>query len=129
VANTENIAKWVEALRSGDFKQGKGALRTIDGSYCCLGVACEISGVVTLRDRENHPIAEYVSVDDERDASASVLPSAVRDWLGVESYNPHIVDEHGEGHALSLWNDSEDADFDKIADLIELKYLQAADVA
>ncbi len=36
--------KWVEALRSGKFKQGKGQLYiTKDNSYCCLGVFCKIN--------------------------------------------------------------------------------------
>lgn len=29
---------WINALRSGRYKQGKKALKTIDGEYCCLGV-------------------------------------------------------------------------------------------
>ena len=36
--------KWVEALRSGDYKQGEGLLyNDIGKTYCCLGVACKIS--------------------------------------------------------------------------------------
>lgn len=36
----EMKAKWVEALRSGKYKQGKGNLEvdTVVPSYCCLGV-------------------------------------------------------------------------------------------
>lgn len=126
MANTENITKWVEALRSGDYKQGKGALRDINGNYCCLGVACEISGVVTLREREDHPIPLYVSNTDENDVSASILPAAVKDWLGIDFGNPDVADDHGRVHTLATWNDVEEADFDKIADLIELAYLRAA---
>jgi hypothetical protein len=48
-------AKWVAALRSGEFKQGQGALRqdvfshgqgtTVGQTYCCLGVAqCVLGG-------------------------------------------------------------------------------------
>ena len=37
--------KWVEALRSGEFRQGKGKLRITD-RYCCLGVLLEIDGSV-----------------------------------------------------------------------------------
>ena len=43
-------AKWLKALRSGTFKQGQGRLHEkIEGedTYCCLGVACVISGVTT----------------------------------------------------------------------------------
>lgn len=36
-------AKWVTALRSGNYKQCREYLHKED-SYCCLGVLCEISG-------------------------------------------------------------------------------------
>lgn len=36
--------KWLAALRSGKYKQGKEALKDHKGRYCCLGVACEIAG-------------------------------------------------------------------------------------
>lgn len=40
-------AKWVEALRSGEFKQGQGKLHNPkEDSYCCLGVLCKLSGAV-----------------------------------------------------------------------------------
>jgi hypothetical protein len=34
--------KWVAALRSGKYKQGKGGLRNQHGEFCCLGVACDV---------------------------------------------------------------------------------------
>jgi hypothetical protein len=38
--------KWVAALRSGEYKQGREALKKIkeeeDTCYCCLGVLCDI---------------------------------------------------------------------------------------
>lgn len=37
--------KWVEALRSGKYKQGLGRLHNPDtNTYCCLGVLRDISG-------------------------------------------------------------------------------------
>jgi hypothetical protein len=44
--------KWIKALRSGDYKQGKEALirRNEDKvlEYCCLGLATCISGIKTI---------------------------------------------------------------------------------
>lgn len=37
--------KWVAALRSGKYKQGRQYLRTFEDNYCCLGVLCEILGL------------------------------------------------------------------------------------
>lgn len=39
--NAQLKAKWVEALRSGKFKQGSGWLERNE-AYCCLGVLCAI---------------------------------------------------------------------------------------
>lgn len=35
-------AKWLEALRSGKYIQGKHALRTLENGFCCMGVACDL---------------------------------------------------------------------------------------
>lgn len=40
--------KWIESLRSGEYKQGRGRLRgELNGEvkYCCLGVVCDILNV------------------------------------------------------------------------------------
>ncbi len=39
--------KWLKALRSGEYEQANGQLyddEYLGGSYCCLGVACEVVG-------------------------------------------------------------------------------------
>lgn len=35
--------KWVNALRSGNYTQGRGGLRTANNEYCCLGVLCDVT--------------------------------------------------------------------------------------
>lgn len=35
-------ARWIAALRSGEFKQATQYLK-VDGRYCCLGVLCHIA--------------------------------------------------------------------------------------
>lgn len=34
--------KWVAALRSGKYKQGRMVLRDGNNNYCCLGVLCDL---------------------------------------------------------------------------------------
>lgn len=41
--------QWLAALRSGNYKQGIGELQTKTGEFCCLGVACDITGPRTTR--------------------------------------------------------------------------------
>lgn len=36
--------KWVEALRSGDYTQGKSVLQNCNGDNCCLGVLARVNG-------------------------------------------------------------------------------------
>lgn len=40
------LTKWLKALRSGEYKKGRGALCRIDKkgneSFCCLGVLCDL---------------------------------------------------------------------------------------
>jgi hypothetical protein len=42
--NPEFKAKWIAALESGEYEQGRNSLKTSDGRYCCLGVACVVAG-------------------------------------------------------------------------------------
>lgn len=43
--NTEYKRKWVDALRSGKYRQGVGVLKNANEEYCCLGVLCDILDV------------------------------------------------------------------------------------
>lgn len=45
----ELAMKWIEALRSGNYKQGKQFLNKNE-KYCCLGVLCEIEGLLKRTD-------------------------------------------------------------------------------
>lgn len=127
MSNVENIRKWVEALRSGEFEQTMGALCTAEeksGSraYCCLGVAAEVY-------RREHPDTdEWVPVLShdpnifkiyDEDA---ILPDVVQDWLELLTDNPPVW-QGGTKHPLTEINDSGHYTFAEIADLIEETYL------
>jgi hypothetical protein len=43
VMDAELKAKWIEALRSGKYKQCRSSLRQNDG-FCCLGVLADANG-------------------------------------------------------------------------------------
>lgn len=40
----EFAEKWLAALRSGEYRQGKEVLMA-NGCYCALGVACKVAGI------------------------------------------------------------------------------------
>lgn len=39
----KTLKKWLKALRSGEYDQGKDYLK-VDNCFCCLGVLCDITG-------------------------------------------------------------------------------------
>lgn len=58
---TELKKRWMKALRSGIFKQGRCALLS-EGKYCCLGVLCHITKIPVMS--SNH--TKSTPYDDER---------------------------------------------------------------
>lgn len=135
MANTVNIRKWVEALRSGDYQQGTGHLRAGD-KYCCLGVACElaIQDGVPVKVRSGLTSCTHLGDEDhpnqhphngsiyEYNSEGGVLPRAVADWLGLNDMP--LVRTEGHGYrALTELNDGLGWDFAKLADAIERDWL------
>lgn len=102
----EHRKLWVEALRSGKYPQGQRKLRTADG-FCCLGVACEISGLGAW-DATN----DFKTVGGEY--GSRVLPTLVRQWIGLSD----AEGDAGNGVCLAALND-EGASFAELADVIE----------
>lgn len=103
MANKEAVKKWVEALRSGNYKQGKGALRVTQGRklspsedrFCCLGVACDLAereGV--MLDVGFTPLPHDGVWDVSYDGDHLELPEAVQDWLGIHESNP-LIERYG----------------------------------
>ena len=56
---------WVEALRSGGYKQGRKRLRYGD-TYCCLGVLCDLYRKETGEGKWNKQQSALVTLNDVR---------------------------------------------------------------
>jgi len=113
----EHRKQWVDALRSGKYQQTTGRLRDGD-KFCCLGVACDISGlgewrVSSCKESMSEAQDYHVNVFDEE---SGALPEKVMEWLGVQ--HPDVRTHYGEYMSLSIYNDS-GSDFNHIASLIE----------
>jgi hypothetical protein len=117
--------KWVNALRSGTYVQGKGYLKKSvqndDGprqdTYCCLGVLCELAvqeGVIPPAGVRPGLLDTRWQYGPEFDQTWSDLPSNVVHWADLDNADP-IVPGHGR---LSTLNDNGNP-FTYIADLIE----------
>lgn len=118
--NEDVAKKWVEALRSGKYRQGKGRLRQTDhtnhGRYCCLGVLCDIAekeGKFKWKDwiDAQNVYVSHMTLQPDFMATASLPPEVAR-WAGVLPHCQATQD-------LAEFNDSEDSHFHGIADYIE----------
>lgn len=106
--NPEIKAKWVAALRSGEYPQCTGALTNGIGGYCCLGVLREIEPKRAIQGAEKAGEAGLLSNDS---------------WtcLGGRTYVNSVFGDPLVQTTLSDMNDCCHS-FDEIADFIEKHY-------
>lgn len=133
--NQEIKTKWVNALRSGDYEQGQGALKKPNGQYCCLGVLCDLYDKHRMEEFaaesswavDTVSLNEYISVLGDR-SEVGVPPNAVVDWAGLPHNNPDIlvdledeIEEEKYQYELPIaeLNDDHGLTFNELADLIE----------
>lgn len=65
---------WVKALRSGEYEQGRGRLRSSDNKFCCLGVLCNLHA-------QAHPeFAAKQTNPTNYDGRESYLSVSVMEW-------------------------------------------------
>jgi hypothetical protein len=101
---TEPQKAWLEALSSGKFQQTKGSLKHHNtNSFCCLGVACEISNMGVF-----HASGYYYLIGSDGIHGRSLLPEKIEKRLGLLNYK-----------YLAGLNDTQGKTFDEIADYIE----------
>jgi hypothetical protein len=117
----EHRREWLDALRSGKYNQTTGFLAVVQGNgrqsvgHCCLGVACEVYGLVP--DAFENDGARVVKMWG---GTSSYLPREVMDWLGVTMSDPMAEGPYGRTSASSL-NDGGKT-FAEIADLFEREW-------
>lgn len=103
--------RWVKALRSGEYKQGRAALRTADDKFCCLGVLCDLAA----KDGRMKWVPSGSCYGANRATFTGVLPPAVCKLAGLRQRDPVV----GDDNTLTAANDCERLSFLEIADLIE----------
>lgn len=119
------VAEWVKALRSDEYKQGWGLLRSGD-EYCCLGVACDVAGVANACEgtlysyvfsNSGVPGIYRISEATERRLNEAACSN---DYL-TSKYFPETTEDMGRGFVTDLMsaNDDLELSFSEIADVIE----------
>jgi hypothetical protein len=117
--------QWIDALRSGEYKQGKKKLRSTENQFCCLGVLCDLAAKQGIGKWDACPAGEdrFYFSDEKKPphpfakTSSGIEPTdAVCEWAGLENADP-IVSENEED-TLSFLNDL-GKDFETIAIYIE----------
>ena len=110
---------WVDALRSGEYKQGKNQLRNEKNEFCCLGVLCNIHAQLHPKIAAKNKDQQYYYGDED------VLHQKLVEWAGLDDEVGGVVKyrKKGEDIILRNWTLAELNDagvcFHTIADLIE----------
>jgi hypothetical protein len=134
--NPDIKQKWVDALRSGVYAQGRLALKrpTEEGAeYCCLGVLCELaktSGELDVKERTSTAgdnVGFYVG-EAPLGAGTAYPVDEIRQWAGLNTseallpqgfnYTSPRTGEEVYIESLAAANDH-GMTFDQIAELIE----------
>lgn len=119
--NAENMTQLVDALESNEYEQTQSVLRR-DDQFCCLGVACDISGVGRWQ-KDGDDGFRYIAANDW---SISVMPYEVSEWLGLEHDEYDSMEElplNYDGHASAMNMNDTGNTFAEIAQAIRMEYL------
>ena len=117
---------WIEALRSGNYKQGRLRLHTVvrdnESRFCCLGVACDLyrneGGGEWVTSRCDPSVYSFNRCDF---SSTHVLPGEVAAWLGLISTDGVFKSpsKYELDTSLMILNDFDKLNFSEIANVIE----------
>lgn len=113
--------KWIHALRSGEYKQGRKILKCERNGgleYCCLGVLSDLHAKETGNGAwypDHKPFETQFAYFAEGTDGACTPPDAVVRWAGLDS---NTSNDSTIGNLVRL-NDDSRSSFSEIADWIE----------
>lgn len=113
-------ARWLEALRSGKYKQGREMLRPNRNCFCCLGVLADI----TDKDAwSKDGVFYWRAVENGFEDRSTELPSDFRKQVGLSLEQVRVLvsmnDGDGPSHMAPSTLVVEPKSFAEIADYIE----------
>jgi hypothetical protein len=104
--NAQIKERWLTALRSGNYSQGKNLLRDEQNDYCCLGVLCDVVKADYGLDWVPDPVNGRLGFD----GNYMELPDSILEGVGLDRGTTR--------HLVNL-NDGVGLNFEQIADFIE----------
>ena len=114
---------WLAALRSGEYEQGVGVLRSTANvdrpEFCCLGVLCDLHAKETGTSWGTDADGGEAGEDVYYLGYTMFLPPEVMDWADLDTSDPRAC-PGDDGMTLSSMNDG-GASFEEIANRIEEK--------
>lgn len=141
--NPEIKARWIEALRSGEYPQCRGSLKTQDG-YCCLGVLTDLylkeTGGEWVPGGSNSEDPSYWGIQTNLDGFLRtqnlVLTPEVAAWSGLTAgpdgalnKDVEVKRRQDDGYewdmdvsTLTMLNDRAEFTFSQIADVVEEQF-------
>jgi len=118
----EDFDRWLQALRSGEYKQTTGLLED-EAGYCCLGIACKLLVA-------NYPQTEkYNYENDSTFEDESYIGTFLRGDLPEPPAPGWLVNISSDfatrcGVSLDQLNDIHSFSFEAIAEVLDLVYIQ-----
>ena len=109
--NPQVKEKWVNALRSGEYKQDISRLRSNDGnSFCCLGVLCDLYAKEHNEDwQENENVSDdefFIKDKFHFDGESEYLPESVVKWAELDGNCPNVFVSSSSEMSLAEINDN-----------------------
>ena len=85
--NKKRILKWIEALESGLYEQGRGQLVDHEDKFCCLGVACNVAIENGAPLHWKYSKGHYMIVAEKpRDKHHAFMNHQALEWYGLDDY-------------------------------------------
>jgi len=113
---------WIDALRSGEYKQITGKLKSKEG-FCCLGVLTDLYVKEGYGEWTEHLSVISGASHYQMSEFSGMLCSEVQNWVGLRHFGGgmHEIrpDNPSEPNNLYMMNDIDGKSFEEIADVIE----------
>lgn len=126
--NPEIKAKWIAALRSGEYQQTHGVLEQVvknsdrGAGFCCLGVLCKLAADEGVVVRHFDPDSTRPNAMYGAEEVGGFPPDEVNEWAGTNVSRYFVLAREDFKSSLADLNDNRGYTFEQVADVIEKEF-------